>query len=138
MEHDVRWRQRLQSYCQSLENLQEVYERRTQHPLDRVELQAFVKSFELCYETGWNLMKDWFSYQGVSGISGSRDAIRQAFAAGLITNGEDWMDMIRNRIRTAHTYNESVAREVETLIADRFYPVLQDFRDEMMQRGASE
>ncbi|TVQ96761.1 MAG: nucleotidyltransferase [Spirochaetaceae bacterium] len=138
VEQDVRWKQRLQSYRLSLASLQEVYDRRQRRPLDRVELQALIKSFELCYETGWNLMKDWFVYQGVVGISGSRDAIRQAFSAELIVDGEGWMDMVRNRNRTAHTYNESVAREVETLIANRYYPLLQIFLQEMTRREAAE
>lgn len=56
----------------------------------------------------------------------------------LLVDGEGWMDMVRNRNRTAHTYNESVAREIETLIAERYYPLLQDFLDEMTRREAAE
>ncbi|MFW6363814.1 MAG: HI0074 family nucleotidyltransferase substrate-binding subunit [Spirochaeta sp.] len=83
-------------------------------------------------------MKDWFSYQGIVGISGSRDAIRQAFAAELLADGEGWMDMVRNRNRTAYTYNESVAREVEALIAERYYPLLLDFLAVMTRRENTE
>lgn len=128
----------MQSYRQSLDNLKEVYLRRQDHELDRVELQAFIKSFELSYETAWNLMKDWFEYQGIVGISGSRDAIREAFASALIKNGDAWMDMVRNRNRTAHTYNMTVARDVEGLIAETYYQQLLDFEKEMTQREANE
>ncbi len=57
-------------------------------------------------------MKDYFLYQGNPAITGSRDAIRTAFKQGLIVDGEGWMEMIKSRNQTAHTYNESVANEI--------------------------
>lgn len=81
MNTDLRSRQRLNSFHRSLEILDLVYERTRDHELDRVELQALIKSFELSYETGWNLMKDWLEYQGTTGIFGSRDAIRSSAGA---------------------------------------------------------
>ncbi|MDA3950571.1 MAG: HI0074 family nucleotidyltransferase substrate-binding subunit [Spirochaeta sp.] len=138
MNTDMRWRQRLNSFHQSLENLDVVYQRAQDHELDRVELQALIKSFELSYETGWNLIKDWLEYQGVTGISGSRDAIRKGFNAGLVSNGSGWMDMLQTRNRTAHTYNEGVAREVARLVVDQFYPVLHELASAMDARAAEE
>ena len=138
MNIDIRWRQRLNSFGQSLDNLDEVYARAQDHPLDRVELQALIKSFELSYETGWNLLKDWLEYQGVAGISGSRDAIRKAFNAGLVADGSAWMDMLQTRNRTAHTYNESVARDVARQILDRYHGLLHKLQSEMVTRAADE
>ena len=138
MSDDIRWIQRLHSFEKSLESLDEVYRISEERVLSRIELQALVKSFELCYETGWNLMKDWFEYQGVGGITGSRDAVRTAFTNGLIEDGETWMDMVRNRNRTAHTYNEGVAREVADLIIGKYFTTLHAFRDSMRNRLGSE
>lgn len=138
MKTDIRWRQRWNSFHQSLENLDVVYDRARDHELDRVELQALIKSFELSYETGCNLIKDWLEYQGVTGISGSRDAIRKGFNAGLISNGSGWMEMLQTRNRTAHTYNEGVARDVGRQIVDRYYPVLHELADTMDARAANE
>jgi hypothetical protein len=42
----------------------------------------------------WNVLKDYFEYQGASNITGSRDATRGSFNKGLITDGEGWMEMI--------------------------------------------
>lgn len=138
MNEDVRWRQRLNSYSQSIENLEEVCTRRNDRELDRVELQALIKSFELCYETGWNLMKDWMEYQGTTSISGSRDAIRAAFAAGLLTDGDGWMQMLQTRKRTAHTYNQTVAREVEQQIVTRYRELFHAFARVMRLRAQEE
>ena len=48
----------------------------------------------------------------MAGISGSRDAVREAVARQLLPQGEEsvWMAMIRSR--KSHTYNPAVAREI--------------------------
>lgn len=74
-------------------------------------------------------MKDYFLYQGNPAISGSRDAIRTAFKQGLITDGEGWMEMIKSRNQTAHTYNESVANE----IADNIMAIYHDLFLQLQQ-----
>jgi len=66
-------------------------------------------------------MKDYALYQGNSEISGSRDAIRFANSAQLINNAHVWMDMIKSRIKTSHTYNEETADEIFHLIMHTFY-----------------
>ena len=47
----------------------------------------------------------FFIYQGNPDIMGSRDATREALQNGLIEAGEIWMDMIKSRNLTSHTYN---------------------------------
>ena len=71
--------------------------------------------------------------QGVAGISGSREAVREAVARQLLPQGEEsvWMAMIRSRNLTSHTYNPAVAR------VDRYGPVFQQLAD-LMQRRVGE
>ena len=42
-------------------------------------------------------------------LYGSKDTIREAFAVGLIEDGETWMEMIRDRNLSSHTYNIAIA-----------------------------
>ncbi|MNO00287.1 Nucleotidyltransferase substrate binding protein like protein [compost metagenome] len=76
-------------------------------------------------------MKDYFLYQGNPAITGSRDAIRTAFKQGLIADGEGWMEMIKSRNQTAHTYNESVANEIADNIAVLYHGLFQRFQSHM-------
>jgi len=55
--------------------------------------QGLIKSFEFTHELAWNVIKDFFFYQGNSSIMGSRDASREAFSKGLIDDGSTWMKM---------------------------------------------
>ena len=66
-------------------------------------------------------MKDYFDAQGETNIHGSRDAFRLAFKRGLLANGETWMDMIKSRTLTSHTYNEDVAEKIAADIVNRYF-----------------
>lgn len=47
-----------------------------------------IQRFEYTHELGWNVMKDYAVYQGSTSITGSRDAVREAFSMGLIYEGK--------------------------------------------------
>jgi nucleotidyltransferase substrate binding protein (TIGR01987 family) len=55
-------------------------------------------------------------------IHGSRDATRAAFKLDIIHGGETWMDMIKDRNQTSHTYNEDTAKRIVSNIQQRFFP----------------
>lgn len=58
-------------------------------------------------------MKDYFDHQGGGDlITGSRDATKEAFQKGLIHNGDEWMEMIKSKNKTSHTYNLNVADDI--------------------------
>jgi nucleotidyltransferase substrate binding protein (TIGR01987 family) len=63
-----------------------------------------------------------------------RDAIREAFSAGLIDDGEGWMQMLVDRNRTSHTYREATAAEIVNNILGRHYSLLQSLQTSMQTR----
>jgi nucleotidyltransferase substrate binding protein (TIGR01987 family) len=109
---DVRWQQRLENFERALGQLKEGLDIQASRPLSRMETQGLIKAFEFCHELAWNVMKDFFADQGNTSISGSRDAFREAYSKGLIGNGDLWMETIRSRNLTTHTYNEGVALQI--------------------------
>ena len=133
METDIRWLQRLENYTKALSNLTEAVELATQRPLSNLEKQGLIQSFEFTHELAWNVMKDYFAYQGNPSITGSRDAVREAFSKNLITNGEVWMSMIKSRNQTSHTYNQGIADEITDLIPQRYHAKLMVFLQSMQQ-----
>ena len=90
--------------------------------LNEMEEQGLIQSFEYTYELAWTTLKDFFEDQGESAIFGSRDAFRLAFKRGLIEEGEVWMDMIKSRALTSHTYNEQTAKAIAQSIRGTFFP----------------
>lgn len=109
---DIRWHQRLENYEKALEQLLNAVHLSQARELSDLEKQGLIQAFEFTHELAWNLIKDYFQYQGNTQITGSRDAAREAFQKGLIKNGQEWMEMISSRNKTLHTYNKSVSEEI--------------------------
>ncbi len=137
MDTDVRWKQRLANYRRACANLESASRLAATRPLSELEGQGLIQSFEFTHELAWNLMKDWFDDQGTTTITGSKDATREAFSKGLITEGQVWMDMIKGRNLSSHTYNAATADELTTSILTRFAPELLAFCAAMTKRESS-
>ena len=136
---DIRWIQRLEKFQCASAFLQRGIGRSQTRALSELEQLGLIQAFEFTNELSWLLIRDFLVDQGVAGISGSRDAVREAVARQLLPQGEEsvWMAMIRSRNLTSHTYNPAVAREITELIVDRYGPVFQQLAD-LMQRRVGE
>ena len=109
---DIRWQQRFDNYQKALVQLEDAVALARIRQLSNLETQGLIQAFEFTYELGWNTLKDYLAYQGIQNIIGSRDTIREAFNRELIDDGEAWMDMLIDRNKTSHTYNEEIAEEI--------------------------
>ncbi|CZH22831.1 TPA: nucleotidyltransferase [Legionella pneumophila] len=128
---DVRWQQRLNNYARALQQLSLAVNLTQTRPLSDLEKQGLIQTFEFTHELAWNVMKDYFFFQGNSAITGSRDATRESFNKGLIKEGEIWMEMIKSRNQTSHTYNQSVADEIVKNIINSYHTSFQAFLEKM-------
>ncbi len=137
---DIRWEQRFLNYKKALAKLTQAVEyinqthsdkKNIDFILDEILKEGLIQRFEYTHELAWNVMRDYERYQGLQNISGSRDAVREAFQIGLITDGSVWMDMISSRNRTSHTYDEATAESIYSKIINQYYPVFLSFADKM-------
>src|SRR5882724_10018777 len=113
---DVRWRQRLQSFRKAFDLLSNAAAIASHRELSDLEQQGLIQAFEFTHELAWNTLKDFLESRGTTELYGSKDATREAFAKGLLENGEAWMAMIQSRNRTTHTYNQDTADEIANAI----------------------
>lgn len=130
----IRWQQRFTNYLKALERLTEAVELSRQRPLTPLEKQGLIQAFEFTHELAWNTLRDFFIWQGAQNITGSRDATREAFQRGLVTDGEGWMEMIQSRNRTSHSYNEEVANDIAQRILQRYHTLFLALRDQLRHR----
>lgn len=130
---DIRWIQRFQNFTKALETLRRAVTLSEQRALSELEKQGLIQGFEFTHELAWNVLKDYLEEQGFVGIIGSKNATRDAFKNGLVRDGEVWMDMIKARNQTSHTYNIELADEIAKNILTRFFPAFVEmeirFRD---------
>jgi nucleotidyltransferase substrate binding protein (TIGR01987 family) len=118
---DIRWIQRFQNFSKALSQLAEAVELAGERDLSKLEAQGMIKAFEFTHELAWNTLKDFLESRGAQNIYGSKDATREAFKAGLIEDGETWMDMIRSRNLTIHTYDEATVLKIVQAIQDAYF-----------------
>jgi len=118
---DVRWVQRFEHFMKAFSQLREAVELTQQRPISKLEEQGLIQAFEYTHELAWNTLKDFLDARGVRRLYGSKDATREAFKIGLIENGEAWMDMIKSRNLTSHTYDEAVASEIVSAILGSYF-----------------
>ena len=135
---DVRWRQRLQSFGKAFSRLADAVKLAGKRKLSRLEKQGLIQAFEFTHELAWNVLKDYLEAQGIQGVIGSRGAAREAFKNGLIADGEVWMDMIKSRNQTSHTYNEGTANEITEAILTRYHAEFVKFQKRLKQLEESD
>ena len=129
MPDDTRWKQRFHNYRKALKTLAEAAQLAETRALSNLEQQGLIQGFEFTHELAWNVLKDYLEEQGFVGIIGSKNATRQAFKNSLIADGEAWMDMIKARNQTSHTYNIELAEGIANDILLRFYPAFAALAD---------
>jgi nucleotidyltransferase substrate binding protein (TIGR01987 family) len=142
---DIRWKQRFANYVKAFNKLEEavLYVEKNSLPenttfvLDEIIKEGLIQRFEYTHELAWNVMKDYGIYQGNSTIGGSRDATREAFKLQLFTDGHTWMDMIKSRNETSHTYNQELADEIYEKILNQYYPAFLEFKSNMLQKNGN-
>lgn len=118
---DVRWKQRLQNFKKAFIHL----EKAVMTPeLNELERQGLIKAFEFTYELAWTTLKDYLVEMGYTELIGSKDTFRQAFQVGLISDGEIWMEMVKSRNLTSHTYNQDTAETIEVDVISTYYPLI--------------
>lgn len=126
---DVRWKQRFEHYRQAFADLHLAALLAEERNLTDLEMKGVIQSFEFTHELAWKLLKDYLEEHGVFGLLGSKDTTRQSFQKGLIEDGEVWMEMIRARNLTSHTYNSKTAEGVARDTLQRFYPAFLELKN---------
>jgi len=128
---DVRWKQRLRSFRKAFLQLSKASTLAGERDLSDLEKQGLIQAFEFTHELAWKTLKDFLESRGTSDLFGSKDATREAFAQGLIHNGEEWMAMIQARNKSSHTYNEIFANELADAITGSFVSEFEKFEVRM-------
>lgn len=128
---DIRWVQRFNNFSRAFSQLKDAEALSRTRPLSALEQQGIIQGFEYTHELAWSTLKDFLENRGAGNLFGSRDTSREAFKSGLLINGETWMDMIQSRNLTSHTYDESSAARIVSVILDSYVSEFQDFQNRM-------
>lgn len=137
---DIRWEQRFSNFQKALRKFIKAVEivigytsdaASSTDSIGEILKEGLIQRFEYTHQLAWNVMKDYAEYQGNNELSGSRDATREAFKMGLISDAEGWMDMIKSRNETSHIYDEATANSIIGKIINHYHSLFLDFKQHM-------
>ena len=125
---DVRWKQRFDNLQRAYQRLRWALEIHRQDPGNELIRMAVIKAYEFTFELSWKTLKDFLIYNGIDAKL-PREVLKQAFATGLLNNGQLWIDMLEERNLMAHTYDDTRARKAVYQIQERYLSGLQQLHD---------
>ncbi len=133
MPPDIRWVQRFQNYTRALTSLSRAVKK---PDYSELESQGVIQSFEYCFELAWKTLQDLIEFKGFSNVLGPRPVIQKAFELGLVSDGHEWLLMIKSRNLTSHTYDEKKANEIVALIKNRYFLLFQSLAERLQKEVA--
>ena len=82
---------------------------------------SLIQRFEFTFEQAWKVMKLYLEDQGILDEAlAPRSTIRCAFKHKLIDNGDIWIEMMLDRNRTSHMYDEETAINIVKLVKEKY------------------
>lgn len=112
-----RWRQRLLDLQEASARLSEAVEAPEHSSLER---DGVIQRFEFSFELAWKTLKDYLEDQGFTEVSSPKKALREAFQQNLLADGQVWMDMLEDRNRMSHLYDQAASEEIFRHIRDKY------------------
>lgn len=92
-----------------------------------VSKAAIIHAYEYTFELWWKTVQKYLEYVGSVEDYGPSATIKNAFQYNLLEDGQIWMDMLRDRNLTAHTYKEDIANDIYGRIITLHIKALKEF-----------
>jgi nucleotidyltransferase substrate binding protein (TIGR01987 family) len=78
---------------------------------DDIVMDATIHRFEFTFELLWKTLRRFLQQEGVD-TARPKNTLRHAYRRGILDQEQLWLDMLRDRNRSSHVYDEEMAREI--------------------------
>jgi nucleotidyltransferase substrate binding protein (TIGR01987 family) len=79
--------------------------------VDELDRDGVIQRFEFTFELFWKTIKIILEYEGFY-CTGPRSCIKEGARRGFLVEGEILLDMLEDRNKTSHIYDEQTASEI--------------------------
>ena len=126
--------QKFNDFKKALERLREVLDA---DPELEFVYDATIQRFEFTYELSWKTLKGFLSYSGIADVMTPREVFKEAFSAGMILEGQAWIEMLKERNVTSHVYNEEKAKEIYEHVKDTYFGLFKTLAEKIEKELAT-
>jgi nucleotidyltransferase substrate binding protein (TIGR01987 family) len=91
--------------------------------VDDLDRDGVIQRFEFTFELLWKTVKIFLEYEGFR-CAGPRSCIKEGVRREILSEGEVLLDMLEDRNKTTHIYDEHTAEEIFERIKNRYVPVI--------------
>ena len=99
---------------------------------DSIVLDACIQRFEFCVELTWKVLKKILEFEGEQAKT-PKQALQKAYAIEWIDDEALWLNMLRDRNLTSHTYKERLAQEIYARIP-AYYAIMRPLHTFLVAR----
>jgi nucleotidyltransferase substrate binding protein (TIGR01987 family) len=92
---------------------------------DELDKDGVIQRFEFTFELLWKTLKLFLDDQGILTKS-PKETIQEAFRFELIKNEEMFLEMLEDRNRTSHIYNQLDSEKIYERIKTRYVKEIKD------------
>ena len=100
---------------------------------DDLDRDGVIQRFEFSVELFWKTLKKVLEYNKVECYS-PRDCVKKAFRYGMIDDDEIVLDMLEDRNRSSHIYDEEEATRIFERISKVYVNVLEKMIEELARK----
>jgi nucleotidyltransferase substrate binding protein (TIGR01987 family) len=125
MSKNQKWEMRFQNYSKALLQLEIALQ---QKEFSVLEKDGVIKRFEFTFELAWKTLQDVLNDHGYPDLKGPKPIIKQAFQDKIITDGQEWIDMLVDRNNSSHLYDENASREIFDKIFNKYFLLLNELK----------
>ena len=118
---EKRWQQSFADYKKAVNRLQKSLD---QGSFNELEKDGVVQRFEFTFELAWKTLKKYLEDQGFSEIASPKKVIQKSFENNLFSNSDFWIEMLDDRNRMSHMYDQEASEEIFQNIKDKYFPEL--------------
>jgi nucleotidyltransferase substrate binding protein (TIGR01987 family) len=109
----------------------------TERGKTELEIDGVIQRFEFTFELLWKTLKLYLKEVGIKCYS-PKECLKEAFRYGLFFEDQTFLDMLKDRNKTTHIYNEEDSRKIFNRIKSHYYPAIVKLAKELKIRIAND
>jgi nucleotidyltransferase substrate binding protein (TIGR01987 family) len=112
----------------SLNKLKKAFHRlrdSTVKAVDDLDRDGVIQRFEFTFELLWKTIMILLRYEGLD-CSGPRSCIKEGARRSFVVNGEILLDMLEDRNKASHIYDESTSIEIFERVKHDYLQIIED------------